>query len=83
MEVGLERDAERVPRMGVPGEAVQEQERRPALASPVEAVQPEVLDAEIPVDGAQEVHGVLSFRAGDAGAWKNSRRTRRNSSWRS
>ena len=83
MEVRLERDAERVPRMGVAGEAVQEQERRAALATPVEAVEPEVIHAEVSVDGAQEIHGILSFRTGGAGAWKNSRRTRRNSSSRS
>ena len=42
VEVRLQRDAERVPRVGVSGEAVQEQERRPALAAPVEAVEPEI-----------------------------------------
>ena len=56
VEVRLERDAQRVPRMGVPGEAVQQQERRAALPAPVEAAQPQAVDGQIAVDRPEEVH---------------------------
>ena len=39
VEVGLERKAQRVPRVRVAREAVEEQERRASLAAPVEEMQ--------------------------------------------
>jgi len=56
--VGLERDAERVPRVRMPGEAVQEEERRAIAAAPVEDVKPQPVDPEMKVQWAQEVHRV-------------------------
>src|SRR5262245_25500409 len=57
VEVRLEGDAERVPGMRVPREAMQEQERRAIAAAPVEHVELETVDDEIAVDRTEEVHG--------------------------
>src|SRR5262245_61380449 len=57
VEVWLERDAERVPGMRVPREAMQEQERRAIAPAPVEHVELEAIDDEIAVDRAKEIHG--------------------------
>src|SRR5262249_58034599 len=82
-KVRLQRNGQRVPRVGVAGEAVQQEQRGPALAAPVEEVEPEVLHLEMAVDRAQQVHGG-PFRIGQpAGAARNARVTRRNSSGRS
>ena len=57
VEVGLERDAERVPGVRVPGEAVQEEERRAAAAAPVQDVEPQAVDDHVAIDRTKEIHG--------------------------
>src|SRR5262249_39689306 len=57
VEVRLERDAQRVPRVGVPAEAVQEEERGALLSAPVEGVKPPAVDDEGTVERTPEVHG--------------------------
>jgi peptide/nickel transport system substrate-binding protein len=56
VEVGLERDAQGIPRVRVAREAVQEQQRRAAFAAPVEQMQPQTVDREGAIDRAQEIH---------------------------
>ena len=56
VEVRLERDAQRVPGMGVSGETVQEEERRAPLATPIQAVQAQAVDGQIAVGGPEEIH---------------------------
>jgi hypothetical protein len=47
VEVRLERDRERVPRVGVPREAVEQQEMGASLAAPVEDAQLEAVDSDV------------------------------------
>jgi hypothetical protein len=56
VEVRLERDGERVPRVGVPREAVEQQEMRAALAAPVENAQLETVDGDVALVRPQEIH---------------------------
>ena len=56
VEVRLERDRERVPRVGVPREAVEQQQMRAALAAPVEDAQLETVDGDVALVRPQEVH---------------------------
>ena len=58
VEVRLERDAQRVPGMRVPGEAVQEEQRRAALPAPVQAVQAQAIDGQIAVGRPEEIHAL-------------------------
>ena len=64
VKMRLQRDAERVPGVRVPREAVQEEQRRSSLAAPVEQMQLETLDGERAIDRAQEVHAHLIARFG-------------------
>ena len=57
VEVRLERDAERVPGVGVAGEAVQEQQRCAAVAAPVEDVEAQTLHREVAIERPQQIHG--------------------------
>jgi len=56
VEVWLERDAQGVPRVRVSREAVQEQQRCPTFAAPVEQMEPQAVDRERAIDRAQEIH---------------------------
>ena len=58
VEMGLQRDAERVPRVRVPREAVQEHERRAVAAAPVQDVEPQAIDDQVTIQRAQEIHRV-------------------------
>src|SRR5216117_3630388 len=56
VEVRLQRDGERVPGVGVAGEAVQQQQRRAAVAAPVQQVQAPSVEGEVALARAQEAH---------------------------
>src|SRR5207244_2805146 len=56
VEVRLQRDGERVPGVSVAGEAVQQQQRRAAVAAPVQQVQAPSVDGEVALARAQEAH---------------------------
>jgi len=56
VEMRLERDAQRVPRVRVPGEAVQQQQRRAPLTAPVEDVESQAVDGQEAIERAQEIH---------------------------
>src|SRR5438094_5433869 len=58
VKVGLQRDAERVPRVRMPREAVEEQEGRATVAAPVQDVKAQPLGLHVQVARPQEVHGV-------------------------
>ncbi len=58
VEVGLERDAERVPGVRVAREAVQEHERRAVAAAPVEDVEPQAVDDDVAIERSKEIHRV-------------------------
>ena len=60
VEVRLERDAERVPRVRVPREAVQQEQRRSALAAPVEQVEAETLTEKLRSIGCRRFMATLS-----------------------
>ena len=64
---------ERVPGVGVSGEAVEQQEWRAPLAAPVQAVQAQAVDGDIAVGGPEEVHG-LRPRVAEAERTKQGRR---------
>ena len=64
VKVRLQRDAEGVPGVRVPGEAVQEEQRRSALAAPVEQVEPETLDGEVRSIGRKRFMADLIARFG-------------------
>src|SRR5881628_1904091 len=56
VKVGLQRDAERVPRVRMSREPVQEQERRATVAAPVEDVKPQPVDEHVTAQRTQEIH---------------------------
>src|SRR5947209_19305710 len=56
VKVGLQRDAERVPRVRMSGEPVEERERRATVAAPVEGVKPQPVDEHVTVERTQEIH---------------------------
>jgi hypothetical protein len=57
VEVGLEGDAEGVPRVRMPREAVQEQERGAVAAAPIEDVQLQAIDHHLAIHRTKEIHG--------------------------
>jgi hypothetical protein len=54
----LERNAERVPGVRVPREAVQEDQGRAAAAAPVQDVEPQAIDDDITIQRSKEIHRV-------------------------
>ena len=56
VEVRLQRDGQRVPRVRVAGEAVQQQQGRSVLAAPVEQAQTAAVDDEIALVRTEQVH---------------------------
>ena len=54
----LERDAEGVPGVGVPREAVQEHEGRAVATAPVQDVEPQAIDNQVMIQRSKEIHRV-------------------------
>src|SRR4030095_11807808 len=81
VEVWLERGAERVPGMGMPGEAMEEQERRAPVTAPVEQVKSQPVDDQRLVHRAQEVHVAQDSRIGPNQRRLAPRRSTRSGRW--
>jgi len=54
----LERDAEGVPGVRVPREAVQEHEGRTVAAAPVQDVEPQAVDDQVTIERSKEIHRI-------------------------